>query len=128
MAEQSCSPYGSQEAENFKRKRPALPMAHTCNPSYSGGRDQFEASLRQKVYETLSWGKKKNHNKKIGGAGRVASKYDYLNSNPSAAKGEKKRKRPRTGYTLQGHVPMTYFFQLGPTSCFPPPPINAIKL
>jgi hypothetical protein len=25
-------------------------------------------------------------------------------------------------------VPMTYFFQLGPTSCFPPPPINAIKL
>jgi hypothetical protein len=29
-------------------------VAHACNPSYSGGRDQFEANPEQVVHKTLS--------------------------------------------------------------------------
>jgi hypothetical protein len=39
-------------------------LAHTCNPSYSGGRDQedqgFEASPGEQCHETLSQKKTKN--------------------------------------------------------------------
>jgi hypothetical protein len=40
-------------------------MAHTCNPSYSGGRDQAVRSQpKQIVHETLA--KKKKHQKRAG--------------------------------------------------------------
>jgi hypothetical protein len=66
-----------------------VPVANTCNPSYSGGRkSQFEASPGQRVCETLS-GKYLTQN-----AGRVAqvvkhlpSKCEALSSNPSTGAG-----------------------------------------
>jgi hypothetical protein len=55
--------------------------AHVCNPSYSGGRDQEDLSLKSapgKKFPRLYLEK--------------ASKCEALSSNPSAAKKEKKRK------------------------------------
>jgi hypothetical protein len=67
-------------------------VAHTYNPSYSGGRDQEDQvpSQSQTVCETLSI--KKPITKKR--AGRVAQ--EVLNSKPSAAKKEKKKEASNT--------------------------------
>jgi hypothetical protein len=49
------------------------PVAHTCNPSYSGNRDQeivVQSQPRQIVHETLSW--RKHIKKKKKEAGKVA--------------------------------------------------------
>jgi hypothetical protein len=62
-------------------------MAHACNPSYSGGRDQEDrdsSQLRQIVYETLS--RKDPSQKRTGGVAQgVGTEFK-----PST---EKKKKR-----------------------------------
>jgi hypothetical protein len=67
------------------------PMAHICNPSYSGGRDQKQSSPRQIVFKTLSQ----------KGAGRVAqtSKTACL----ASMRPWKKRKKKRDGARLPVH-------------------------
>jgi hypothetical protein len=67
-------------------------VAHTCNPSYSGGSDQEDQSLSQlgqTVHETLS---QKNTSQK----GLVEwLKVKALSSNPSTTKKKKKKKKER---------------------------------
>jgi hypothetical protein len=53
------------ERENIKELLKDVPVAHTCNPSCSGGRDQEAYGLKsdqQIIHETLS--RKKSHHKK----------------------------------------------------------------
>jgi hypothetical protein len=51
----------------IKSKYPDI-VAHICNPSYSGGKDQDRSQYRQKVTETLI---------SIDIRGRVAHGYDH---------------------------------------------------
>jgi hypothetical protein len=48
------------------------PMAHACNPSYSGGRDQEDCSLKpawgKSLRDLISKKKKKSHHQKRAGA------------------------------------------------------------
>jgi hypothetical protein len=74
-----------------------VPVAHTCNPSNSGG-SWFEASPRETVYEILS-------QNRAGRAAQVVkclpSKREAQSSNPSTTK--KKEKRNEVGpfpYTI----------------------------
>jgi hypothetical protein len=54
----------------YKKQTGVTPVAHTCNPSYSGGRDQgesqFEVSPRQIVLEMLSQTKQNKTQHKKG--------------------------------------------------------------
>jgi hypothetical protein len=62
-------------AEKKKPTSQAL-VAHTCNPSYSGGRDQEDHSLKPALAnssETLSQKKKKKKNSTQKRAGCLAS-------------------------------------------------------
>jgi hypothetical protein len=72
------------------------PMAHTCSPTYSGGRDQEDGSWKppkQIVHETLSL--KTLHKNRIGGVAQgVSPQYK-----PSTAK-KKKVKNKSNGRRL----------------------------
>jgi hypothetical protein len=75
-------------------------MAHTCNPSYAGGRDQEDHSLkpaRAIVRETLS------KKKKITKRGWWA-----LSSNLSTAK--KKKGKKGASYLIQAITMLLYWF------------------
>jgi hypothetical protein len=72
-------------------------VAHTCNPSYSGGRDQEGRGSKQPgqiVYETLS---RKAHHKKV-----LVEwlKVKALNSSPSTAKTKKNYSKTNQRNTL----------------------------
>jgi hypothetical protein len=65
-------------------------VAHTCNPSYSGGRDQDDCDLRsvQEKLQDLTW--KISKEKKDWGVIQVVellpSKHEVLSSNPTLPK------------------------------------------
>jgi hypothetical protein len=59
-----------------------VPVAHACNPSYSGGRDQEDYG--QIVHETLS--RKTFHKNRVGGV----AKEKALSSSPSTTTTTKK--------------------------------------
>jgi hypothetical protein len=68
-------------------------LVHTCNPSYSGGRDrriEVQSHSRQIVHETLS---QKHPSQKINGGGELVEwlKVKTLSSSPSTAKKKKKK-------------------------------------
>jgi transposase len=75
-------------------------VAHACNPSYSGGRDQkdqVQDQLRQIVHETQS--RKNPSQKRAGGVAQVVepSRYKVLSSNPSTTKKRKKKRERERG-------------------------------
>jgi hypothetical protein len=83
-----------QSLREQKKKIAQLPVTHTCNPSYSTGRDQEDIGSRpaQGNSETLSQ-KYPTHTQKWGwqsGVAQVAqglpSKCEALYSNPTTAK------------------------------------------
>jgi hypothetical protein len=68
-----------------------VPVAHSCNPSYYGGRDQGELwfKARPGKWFLRPYLKKTYHKKKAGGVAqvvRVPSKPETPSSNPSTAK------------------------------------------
>jgi hypothetical protein len=61
-------------------------VAHTCNPSYSGGRDQEDHSARPSLANSSKDPTSKKNHKRAGGMAEVVglpSKHKALNSNPS---------------------------------------------
>jgi hypothetical protein len=73
-------------------------MIHTCNPSYMGGRDWKDCSLKPAQADRSQDPISEIPNTKQGSSGVahvtecLPSKHEALNSNPSTAKGEKKKK------------------------------------
>jgi hypothetical protein len=67
-----------------------MPVAHACNPSYSGGSDQEDHGLRP-VWGSSSQDPISKKGWWSGSSGR-ATAYEALSSNPSTAK--KKRILP----------------------------------
>jgi hypothetical protein len=74
-----------------KGKTCLVPVAHACNPNYSGGRDQEDGGLRpapaKSLQDPISKKKKKKKRKppsqkRAGGVAKVKA----LSSNPSTAK------------------------------------------
>jgi hypothetical protein len=56
----------------LKRHTEQLPVAHACNPSYLGGKDQEDQGSKpdqEIVHETRSW--KTHHKKRAGGVAQV---------------------------------------------------------
>jgi hypothetical protein len=77
-----------------------VPVAHTCNPSYSGGRNQEDHSSKSAqdiVHETLSL--KQPIQKRADGVAQVveclSSKHEILSSNCNTTKKKKKNKKLR---------------------------------
>jgi hypothetical protein len=76
-----------------------VPVAHTCNPSYSGGRDQEDPSLKpawaNSFRDPISK-KKTQQKKRAGGASQAVehlpSEHEALSSNSSTTKMKKKKK------------------------------------
>jgi hypothetical protein len=71
-----------------------VPVAHACNPSYSGGRDQEDCGSKPGKTNNLQdpISKKKSITKKgwwSGSSGRAPT-YQVLSSNPSTIKKKKK--------------------------------------
>jgi hypothetical protein len=69
-------------------KRCQVPVAHTCNPSYSGGRDQEDCSLKPAQANTSYL--ENTHCKKCWQSGSEWLKVKALSSSPSIAKKKKK--------------------------------------
>jgi hypothetical protein len=73
-----------------------VPLAHACNPSYSGG-SRFEVSPGQIVRETLSqkYPTQKRAGKVAQVVERLPSKYEALSLNPNTTKKKKNKKKPK---------------------------------
>jgi hypothetical protein len=84
-------------------------VAHTCNPSYLGGRHQEDHGLKS-AWANSFWDlilKKTQHQKRAGGVVKVVeclpSKCEAQNSNPSTKKKKKKKKPQVAGAGAEGH-------------------------
>jgi hypothetical protein len=69
-------------------------VAHTCNPSYSGGRDQEDrGSKPAQINSSRDPISKKPFKQKGWLSDSSTGKHETLSSNPSDAKNKKKEKR-----------------------------------
>jgi hypothetical protein len=90
-------------------------VAHTCNPSYSGGRDKEDWGLKPVWANSLQDPISKIPNIRVGRVSQVVqhlpSKCEALSSKPSTAKRERERERileEESKLSLEGKVGLQY--------------------